>query len=342
MKIKIDLNGFLKSKIFTLLVLEAALIIVFGIWSRAVGNNFMSYKTLVTILDSLTLSSFLAIGAGCLLLAGHLDLSQAAVGAFAGVMIGILIKNYGMPLGPAMLLTILIAAGFGFINGLLVNKFNFASFIGTLAMASSIKGLMYFTSVGPNGAPAQVSFNEPTLRFLGTYRLLDIVPLPIFFTLIAFIVYGTIMSRTKFGMRVYLVGSNPKAAHHAGINPKVILYILFINCAVLAAIAGILGASRLMQGSLQALATSQFTGLTAAVLGGISFGGGRGGLGGTFVGLVILSTFSTGMAMININPYWTSAFQGILLLAALTLDYLSEKSETRLPQRKTAVIAEGK
>jgi ribose/xylose/arabinose/galactoside ABC-type transport system permease subunit len=341
MKITMDLKGFVKTKMFSLLVLEAGMIVVFSVWTKLIGNNFLSFNTFVTILDSLVLSSFLAIGAGCLMLAGHLDLSQAAVGAFAGVMLGVLIKNFALPLGPALLLTVLVAAGFGFINGLLVNNFNFPSFIGTLAMASVVKGLMYFTSVGENGAPTQVSFNEPTWRFLGTYRLFDVFPIPIFFALAAFLIYGFIMTRTKFGLEVYLVGSNPKAAHFAGINPKVVLYILFINCAILSSLAGMFGASRLMQGSLQALATSQFTGLTAAILGGISFGGGRGGLGGTFVGLVILNTFSTGMAMININPFWTSAFSGILLLVALTLDYFSTKSE-RLPMPAVQEIGEVK
>jgi len=320
-----DLKEFSKSKMFTLLVLEVALIIVFGIWAKLIGNNFIAFSTLISILDSLVLSSFLAIGAGCVLLAGHIDLSQAAVGAFSGVLLGTAIKTWGLPLWASILIMLVVAAGFGFINGLLVNRFNFQSFIGTLAMASVIRGLMLFTSVGPGGSPAQVMFNEPTLRFIGTHRIGGIFPIAIIFTLVAFVVYAIIMQRTKFGMRVYLVGSNPTAARYAGINPRIILYILFINCAVLSSISGMLAASRLMQGSLSALSTSQFTGLTAAILGGISFGGGRGGMMGTFVGLVILNTFQTGMAVVNAGPYWTTAFQGLLLIAALTLDYFSTK-----------------
>jgi ribose/xylose/arabinose/galactoside ABC-type transport system permease subunit len=323
---KFNLVEFTHSKMFTLLVLEAGLIILFGVWASLIGNNFLTFSTVVSILDSLVLSSFLAIGAGCVLLSGHIDLSQAAIGAFAGVLLGTCIRDYDMPLGISMVITVVVAAGFGFVNGLLVNKFNFQSFIGTLAMASVVRGLMLFTSVpADGGAPAQVMFNEPTLRFIGTYRLGGVFPVAIFLTLIAFVVYAIIMQRTKFGMRVYLVGSNPIAARYSGINPKLITYILFINRAVLSSVSGMLAASRVMQGSLTALSTSQFTGLTAAILGGISFGGGRGGMMGTFVGLIILNTFQTGMAIINAGSYWTITFQGILLIAALTLDYLSTR-----------------
>ena len=321
-----DFKEFTRTKIFTLIALEVLLIIIFSIWAKAVGNDFLSFKTLITILDSMTLSSFLAIGAGCLLLAGHLDLSQASVGAFAGVMLAAGVKFWHMPLGAIILLSVAVAAGFGLINGILVNKFNFQSFIGTLAMATAIKGLMYFTSVPPaGGAPTGINFVEPSLKAFVGIRLFGVFPITIVLAVGAFIIYGIIMNKTKFGMRVYLVGGNSMAAKFSGINPQLILFILFINCAALSSVSGILGAARLSQGSLLALSTSQFTGLTAAILGGISFGGGRGGLGGTFVGLVILNTFATGMAIININPYWTNAFEGILLLVALSLEYFSLK-----------------
>jgi ABC-type glucose/galactose transport system permease subunit len=72
-----------------------------------------------------------------------------------------------------------------------------------------------------------------------------------------------------------------------------------------------------------ALTTSQFTGLTAAILGGISFGGGVGNIGGAFIGLLILNTFQIGMGIVGVNPYWVNVFSGILLLVALSLDFFA-------------------
>jgi ribose/xylose/arabinose/galactoside ABC-type transport system permease subunit len=328
---KMWLKEFVKTKMFTLLALEAALIVIFSIWARLVGNNFLVPTTLWTLMDSIVVTSFLAIGAGCLLISGEIDLSQAGVGAFGGVMIAVAIKYFALPWPLAVLLTLVVCALFGAANAILVTKFRFQSFIATLAMASVARGLMMFISVPEDGnSPQSIAFSSPVLQFIGGGRIAGLFPFAIILVIVAFVIYGLIMSKSKFGLRTYLVGGNPRASWLSGIDPKMILLILFINSAVLGGLSGTLAAARSMLGGLNALGTAQFTGLTAAVLGGISFGGGTGGLGGAFVGLVIINTFNIGMAIVNINPFWTNAFSGIILLAALTMDYFSMRSRTAL------------
>ncbi|MDR2487825.1 MAG: ABC transporter permease [Clostridiales Family XIII bacterium] len=318
---------FLKSKMFTLLLLEAALIVLFSVWARAVGNNFFAFNTFVTLLDSLVVTSFLAIGAGCLLVSGEIDLSQAAVGAFGGVLVAMAVKYWMLPWPLAVVITLVLCGAFGAVNAVLVTKFSFQSFIATLAMASVIQGIMMFVSVPPNStSPQSVVFQNAGLKFIGSYKILGLFPFAIFLMLAAFIVYGLVMNRSKFGLRVYLIGGNPTASWLAGIDPKRMLLFLFVNSAILGGVAGVLAAARAMQGGLSALGTAQFTGLTAAVLGGISFGGGTGGLGGAFVGLVIINTFQAGMAIVNVSPFWTNAFSGLILLIALVMDYFSKRS----------------
>ena len=82
-------------------------------------------------------------------------------------------------------------------------------------------------------------------------------------------------------------------------------------------------------GSLNALANNQFTGLTAAILGGISFGGGAGGMGGAFIGLLVIRTFNQGMIIVGASPYLTAVLSGALLLAALSLDYFSQRRQQK-------------
>ena len=94
-------------------------------------------------------------------------------------------------------------------------------------------------------------------------------------------------------------------------------------------IGGVFNCARLSQGALQALTTNQFTGLTAAILGGISFGGGIGGMGGAFVGLLILNTFQIGMGIVGVNPLWVTVFSGILLLVALALDIIAMQRKAK-------------
>ena len=146
---------------------------------------------------------------------------------------------------------------------------------------------------------------------------------------IYFIVYGLFMSKTAFGMKVTLMGGSPVAATLAGINAAGITTLLFINSAVLGGVAGIFNAAKLSQGALTALTTNQFTGITAAILGGISFGGGAGGMGGAFVGLLILNTFQVGMGIVGVNPFWVNVFSGLLLLIALAFDFLSQQRQKK-------------
>jgi ribose/xylose/arabinose/galactoside ABC-type transport system permease subunit len=326
---KVFNKNFLKSKMFTLLLLEVALIIIFSIWAKMIGNNFLTVNTFLTLLDSLVVTAFLAIGAGCLLISGEIDLSQAAVGAFGGILVATCIRVWELPWPVAVFLTLVVCGVYGAVNAVLVTRFRFQSFIATLAMASVAKGLMMFTAVPPGSdSPQAVIFRNVGLQFVGSGKLFGFLPFPVILMVIAFSVYGLLMNKSRFGRSTYMVGGNPNAARLAGINPKTILFILFINSAILGGVAGVLASARAMQGGLSALGTAQFTGLTAAVLGGISFGGGTGGMGGAFVGLVIINTFQTGMAIVNVNPYWTSAFSGIILIAALTMDYFSMRART--------------
>ena len=329
-----------KNKVFQLILLFIVLVTIFTVWSAIKGGSFFKLSTFRNILNSLVVSSFLTIGAGSLMIAGQIDLSQAAIGAFGSMVLASAIGSWGLPLMVAVVLAMLLCAAFGALNALLVTKFRFPSFIGTLAMASIAKGLMYLFSSAGNGRQAtNVFFSSDILSFIGM-GYIGPIPISIVIMLVFFVAYGILMSKTRFGMKVTLIGGNPEAAKLAGINSKAIIYILFINCAILGGVAGIFSTCRLGQGSLSALTTNQFTGLTAAVLGGISFGGGIGGMGGAFLGLLILNTFQVGMGVVGVNPFWVNVFTGVILLSALAMDFLAKRApkEYKLLNRKGGKI----
>lgn len=316
-------------KVFTLVLLYIAMVIIFTVWAALRGTSFLKITIFRNILNSLVISSFLTIGAGCLLIAGHMDLSQAAIGAFGSMVLATAIKAWGFPWYLAIIAALALCAVFGAVNAFFVTKLKFPSFIGTLAMASMVKGLMYlFSSMGNDGVAANINFTNKTTAFLGTGSVAGI-PLSVIIMVVFFIVYGLLMSKSAFGMKVTLMGGSPVAATLAGINATAITFILFINSAVLGGVAGVFNAAKLSQGALTALTTNQFTGITAAILGGISFGGGAGGMGGAFVGLLILNTFQVGMGIVGVNPFWVNVFSGLLLLIALAFDFLSQQRQKR-------------
>jgi ribose/xylose/arabinose/galactoside ABC-type transport system permease subunit len=237
-----------------------------------------------------------------------------------------------MPWWLSIILMLVICAAMGLGNGLLVTKLRFPAFIATLATASMIKGLMYIiSSIGnSSGTASNVNFQNEAIGFIGTYKVGGFMPLSVIILVIFFIVFGILMSRTTFGSKVAMLGSNPVAANLAGINSAQIIIILFMLSAIMGGVSGLFNTARLQQGSLTALATNQFTGLTAAMLGGISFGGGTGGMLGVFIGLLILNTFQIGMSVVGLNVFLVNVFSGVLLLIALTLDFVQRRRAGRL------------
>lgn len=301
---------------------------VFSIWAYAIGTTFLSAEVFLSLGNTMTATSFLAIGAGMLLVAGHMDFSVASVGALSCVTMAACIKYFSMPTGLAIIISLVAGALCGLLNGVLVNEFDFDSFIATLASSFVIKGIMQVVSLDPGkGAaiPQTINVSNSVTNFIGTHKIGGVLPIGLLAAVLAFVIYGIILSRSKFGKEIYMVGGNPQAAELAGIRPKRVVYVLFANSGFLAAMAGVIYMCRSGLGDLTALQTSQYTGLTAAILGGIAFGGGRGNMMGVFMGILILSVFNIGAVTVRFSNHLSTILSGVLLLAALLLDTLSER-----------------
>ena len=312
------MKKFLKSKLFMLLVLLVLLVAFFAIQSNGMS---LGLRNIRSILGQIVISALLAIGAAYLMIGGNLDLSSGAVGTLSGVVMAIMLKGASVPWPIAVILSLLLGGVFGFLNAVLINELNFQGFIATMAMASVCEGLAYLVT---NARP--VSFENSMIDTFANGKFWNnTIPYSMVGVFGLFLIYGIILSRSKFGRQVYLVGGNLRAAYLAGINPKKMSYILFINSAILSALAGSLFAAQMKSGTLVGILSSRMSGITAVMLGGISFGGGSGGMAGAFVGLLILNVFSNGLTILGMNPYWKVFASGALLLAALALDVFTTR-----------------
>lgn len=323
------LKKLLSGKNIALIVLFIVIIAFYSIASSVTERGvFLSLFNLRTILNSMVVVALLTIGAGCLMVSGDLDLSAGYVGTLCGVVLAYCCTNMGMAWPLALILSIVVGAVFGLFNAFLVNELHLPAFIATLATGYIAEGLSYALSGG--GA---ITMTNPQLSWLGSGRIGSVIPVAIILAFALFIVYGVIMAKTKFGRSAYLVGGNRAAARLTGIKPKKVSYILFINSAALAALAGSLLTARLRSGTMQGIKASNFSGVTAAILGGISFGGGSGGLGGAFLGLLIINSFNNGMSVMQVSSYYQNIASGLLLVLALVFDYIA----TRRDRRKSAL-----
>jgi len=315
------LKQFVHTKIFTLLVLLTLMIVVFTVISN---GAFLNPPNIRHILQATVVISLLTIGAGMLLIAGYIDLSLGGIGSMCAMMAAYLLRT-GSPWFVAAAAAIALGGLCGLVNAVMVNEFRFQSFIATLATASITQG---FTAVISGGR--HIDIFDRTFNFIGGARILNnMVPISLIISLLLLILYGIALKNTKFGRSVYLVGGNTDASRLVGLRPKRISYMLFINAGVLAAVAGMLLAGRMMTANQIGITGSQFAGLTAAILGGISLGGGTGGMGGALIGILILSGFNNGMTVVNVPPHWQTVASGAILLIALTADFISAKNRAK-------------
>jgi ribose transport system permease protein len=232
----------------------------------------------------------LAILAACqtlTMLTGGIDLSVAAVASMTGFLVATLVGSVG--LGPAMAIALLCAFLAGLINGIGVGVFRVHPLIMTLGMSLIVLGLANVWQVQrvQTGSGVPVEF-----RTLGAGTFLDVIPNSVLFfvPLAGLILIG--LHRTGYGRLLYAIGDNPIAARLSGVRSWQVLIVLYVISAVLAGLAGFLYAGLNNTASVNLVDTQLLPSVAAAVIGGTSILGGRGGYGGTIVGALILTVAS--------------------------------------------------
>ncbi|MEW4414518.1 ABC transporter permease [Clostridium sp. AN503] len=303
------------------LVLMAAIVVVF-IMFTLLNKNFLTVTNIINILIAASLVGLVAIGHTYLIIAGQNDLSPGSLAAFSGVVAALLVSK-GVPFGLAVILTICCGVAVGCFNAFMVNKIHLEAFIATLVTQSIVRGFAYIIC---GGKP--VSISNKVFLVLGKARIANI-PLSVWIMLICIIVFGIILAKTKFGRSVYAIGGSIDAARLAGLNPKRIITTCYIMMGILCSIGGIIFAARMNSGQPAANVNLEFDAITAVILGGVSFAGGVGDMGGTILGIILIQAFNTGLTMVNVPSFWQYVAKGGLLLFALTTDYIRKQKREK-------------
>ncbi|MDR2486528.1 MAG: ABC transporter permease [Clostridiales Family XIII bacterium] len=307
-----------RSKYAALLLAVFVVFLVFFL----LKNTYLGGNNIRSMMNAMSLSGMLSAGMAILLISGEIDLSSGAVAMFAGIVCAFCLQA-GLPIPVAVCCALLFGALAGLFNAFLVNAMNLMSFIATIGMASVYTGLAYFLTDAKG-----ISVNGAILKLGGT-ALAGIIPVPFVLTLVVIALYAFILKYTDVGRKVYMVGGNRAAARLAGISPKRITTAVFVNNGIIAALAGICLMSRMHVANPAAASTGALEAITAAVLGGVSFAGGVGGMGGCLIGLVLLNAFSNGLTGVGLPTFYQLIAQGVLLIIALSVDYLSAGARQR-------------
>ena len=311
-----------KSGIFSViggdkLVLLIALIGVFILFT-ILNKNFLSITNVVNILVAASMVGVVAIGHTYLIIAKQNDLSPGSLAALSGVVVALLLQA-GLPIPVAILITLCVGAVVGLFNSWMVNFIKIEAFIATLVTQMIVRGAAYIIC---DGKP--VSISNQAFNNIGKIRLIGI-PVSVWVMIICLVVFGFILAKTRFGRSVYAIGGSTEAARLAGLNPKRIITTCFIMIGVLTSLGGIIFAARMNAGQPAANVNLEFDAITAVVLGGVSFAGGVGDMGGTVLGILLIQSFNTGLTMVNVSSFWQYVARGALLLFALTSDFIRKQ-----------------
>lgn len=303
-----------KYGIYLILLLVVAFFAVFA-------GNFLSVENLLNVLRQVSMFGIVVVGVTFVMIGGGADLSVGGQMAVCGMIAGILMAKKGMPIVPTVLVCMAITTLFGMLNGIISVKLNIFSMIVTLGTMLILQGLAFVIT---GGYPI---FGLPkAFTFLGQ-GYLGMIPVPVIIFIVVTTMAWFVLSKTYFGRYVYAMGGNPEAARLAGVNVERMRIALFAICSFVTSIASMIMLSRTNSAQPSAGSNYPFDCMTAAVLGGISFAGGEGTVGGAVVGVLIIGVLNNGLLLMGVDSNWQGVIKGMVLVAAVGIDSVQRKAK---------------
>lgn len=291
------------SKILPILMLAALILL-----GSQLSDSFLTITNFANIIQFSVEAALVAIGMTFVLLVGGIDLSVGSVLAFASVVSASMAFD-GIPIAVIVLSVIAIGVVCGLINGLLVTRFKIEPFMATLAMMMIMRAATFlFTGGGPLTGIIDEGFTQ---LIRGT---IFGVQNGIWYVLIAFVLALFVLNRTRFGRHIYAVGGNEETAKLFGVNVNAVKTAAYVVSGVLAALSGLLIASRIGIGEPRSGQSFEMTAITICVIGGVSMLGGKGSILGTFIGTMVVSIIRNLMNLMNINPDAQPIITGVIIL----------------------------
>ncbi|PSC06006.1 ABC transporter permease [Alsobacter soli] len=289
--------------------------------------SFASVGNLWNILQQVSVTAIIAVGLTFVILTAEIDLSVAAVANATGIVVAFFtlqdasvnIANVPLPGWLAIVLALASCLLLGLVTAFGVTRIGIPSFIMTLAMMQIGAGICALLVRG------QIAYSVPALvTTLGSRSIMG-VPWIVVVAVVALLAAHVVLTYTRFGRYVYMVGGNREAAENAGVNARMVVGAALVISALCAGVAGMLGVAYF--GSAQ---QNEFDGylldaIAAVVVGGTSLFGGRGGIGNTILGLLVLGVLNNGLDHVNIDSFLKILIRGLILLTALVINVYAER-----------------
>ena len=321
---KIKNNAFVKKIGFNRLVLIGVLILMYVAFAL-LEPTFLKYNRILSALNYAYFLGFLALGVTFVIATGGIDFSIGTVMFCAALIGGQLIVKNGWPVAATMLVSVGVGMFFGILNGFMVAYMKMPSFITSMASMLLSKGLgSVFTAAQsvswPQAAQGGWFRNLVKMRIGGMQ-----IPTGLICLIVVSIICTIILNQTKIGRYILCLGSNKEAVRLSGVNVKKWEFLAFAICGTLAGIAAIffVGAYSTVQPGLGD--TYNNDAIASCVMGGTSMSGGLASIGGTFIGVMIISLLQEGILAMGFQKDWQYVITGLIVIAAVYADVKSRQ-----------------
>jgi len=318
---RIDWSGLQKYAIMFVLLLLMAL------FSLA-SPYFLTLRNLTNIITQNTYFVIVAVGLSFVMIGGGIDLSVGYQMSLVGVVTAMLMVVYHLPVWLAVVVGLLLGTVLGLINGLIVTRIKVFPLIATLATSVIFQGISYLIT------QSKTFRNYPEeFLFIAKGKVLG-MPFDVFLALVIVILASFVYYETIFGLRLMGLGGNEEASRLAGINTQRMKIATYTICGFLVAIGTMVMIAKSNTTHSSFGPGTEFTALTAAILGGVSFMGGEGNVPALVAGVFILAVLGNGMQLAGWGTYAQYIVRGVILLGAVAFDEYQRSARLTRQKRK--------
>lgn len=303
-----------------ILIALVALVVVMSILTKA----FFTQYNLVNVLQQTSINAILAMGMTYVVITGGIDLSIGSIIAFTGIIMGVMMKG-GCPTPLIIIVGLLIGCCLGALNGFLIAGLRMPPFIATLGVQSVAKGFALVIADAKNIAGFPEDF-----RFFGSYKIGGVLPVQIIIMIVVIAVSYYVLKYRKIGRYLYAIGGNEEATRLSGIKVKTYIFSAYVISGLCAAIACLILTAKLNAAQPTAGEGYEMDAVAAAVIGGASLSGGRGGAIGTIIGALIISVLNNGLTLLNVNSYIQQVVIGIVIILAVFMDIMQQGNRNKV------------
>ena len=286
---------------------------------------FLTSSNLLNVLQQISTNFVIAIGMTFVIISGGIDLSVGSNIAVTGLLMAIMMKNWGVGVLPTLIVSLIFAGLIGLINGALIAFLNLPPFIATLGMMSIARGAAYTITGGapiytmPSGFTA-ISSRVP-IPIIGD------VPLYTILIMAAVFVLGWYCLRyTRVGRFTYAIGGNENCAKLSGINLSKIKCFVYVISGLCCGVAAILLTSRLDSAVPTNADGQEMDAIAAVVIGGTSMKGGEGSMVGTLIGIFIIGVIANGLNLLGVAQGPQRMVKGLIIVVAVIIDVLRRRA----------------